>query len=108
VKHLAATIRLVVFIQDYFSKTQSQKENMLIKYFIKIVIPLVFASLVAAFGWFANETTGAVIAGISGLALSASWTCYSWMTASKALAVSKPSARRRNAIPRRALKVSCG
>jgi hypothetical protein len=107
VQHLPATIALVVFIQDYFSKTQSQKENMLIKYFIKIVIPLVFASLVAAFGWFANETTGAVIAGISGLVISVSWTCYSWMTASKALVVSKSQPRRHNAIPRRTLKVSC-
>lgn len=80
---------------------------MVIKYFIKIAIPLVFASLAAAFGWFAYETTGAVIAGISGLALSVSWTCYSWMTASKDLAVSKSPSRRRNAVQRRTLKVSC-
>lgn len=53
---------------------------MIAQYFIKVVIPLVFSTLLAGFGWFAHEEIGSVVAGISGLVVSAIWTCYSWIT----------------------------
>lgn len=53
---------------------------MIAQYFITFVIPLVFSSLVAAFGWFAYEEIGAVISGVISFILSASWSHFAVMT----------------------------
>lgn len=53
---------------------------MLAQYFIKIIIPLEAAALVAVFGWFGFEMQGAVVAGVTTLVLSAVWTQYAYMT----------------------------
>lgn len=53
---------------------------MIAQYFITFIIPLVFSSLVAAFGWFAYEEIGAVVAGVISFVLSATWSYFAVMT----------------------------
>lgn len=53
---------------------------MIAQYFITFVIPLVFSSLVAAFGWFAYEEIGALVAGVTSFVLSATWSHFAVMT----------------------------
>ena len=57
---------------------------MLVHYFIKVVIQTVFASFVAAFGWFAFAYEGAVIGGVSAFVLAVVWSFYSWFTGHRA------------------------
>jgi hypothetical protein len=54
---------------------------MITQYFITFVIPLVFSSLVAAFGWFAYEEIGAIAAGVTSFLLSATWSNFAVISA---------------------------
>jgi len=80
---------------------------MIVEYFIKIVIPIVFSAVIAAFGWFAYEIQGAVIAGVLSLVVSAVWTSYSWFMASKD-ALKRKAAERRDLRKARAAIRSAG
>ncbi|MEZ0233200.1 MAG: hypothetical protein ACAH12_10205 [Methylophilaceae bacterium] len=80
---------------------------MVVEYFIKIVIPIVFSAFVAAFGWFAYEIEGAVVAGVSSLVISAIWTCYSWFISTRHILKQNLVARRNAMKAKRAtLKVA--
>ena len=68
---------------------------MLVHYFIKVVIPTVFACLVAALGWFAFEYQGAIIGGISAFVIAIVWSFYSWFTGNRANLLSAIRASRR-------------
>lgn len=57
---------------------------MLVQYFIKVVIPTVFACFVAALGWFAFEYRGAVIGGVAAFVIAIVWSFYSWFTGHRA------------------------
>lgn len=57
---------------------------MLVPYFIKIVIPTVFACFVAVLGWFAFEYQGAVIGGVTAFVIAILWSFYSWFTGHRA------------------------
>ena len=68
---------------------------MLVHYFIKVVIPTVFACLVAALGWFAFEYQGAIIGGVSAFIIAIVWSFYSWFTGHRARLLSNIRASRR-------------
>ncbi|MGX8883646.1 MULTISPECIES: hypothetical protein [Methylovorus] len=59
---------------------KSQKDIMLIKFFILFAIPFVFTAFSAGLGWFANESDGAMLTGTTGFVVSAAWAFYSWAT----------------------------
>lgn len=81
---------------------------MIVEYFIKIVIPVVFASFVAMIGWFADEKLGAMIAGGSSLAVSIGWTSYSWSLSERQSRVNERLAQRKQARAKKAARrVSC-
>lgn len=68
---------------------------MLAHYFIKVVIPTVFATFVAAFGWFAFEYQGAVLGGVSAFVLAIVWSFYSSFTGHRANLLNRIRASRR-------------
>ncbi|WP_334107581.1 hypothetical protein [Methylobacillus sp.] len=68
---------------------------MIVEYFIKIVIPVVFASFAAMFGWFAGEKVGAMVAGGVALAAAISWTSYSWTLSMRQSRISERLAQRK-------------
>ncbi len=68
---------------------------MLVQYFIKVVIPTVFACYVAALGWFAFAYEGAVIGGVSAFVIAMAWSFYSWFTGNRANLLSAIRASRR-------------
>lgn len=68
---------------------------MVVEYFIKIVIPVVFASFVAMIGWFAGEEIGAMVAGGVALAVSIAWTSYNWALSIRQSRVSERLAKRK-------------
>ena len=68
---------------------------MLVHYFIKFVIPTVFAAFVAAIGWFAFEYQGAVIGGVSAFVIAIIWSFYSWFTGHRAKLLSNIRSSRR-------------
>lgn len=68
---------------------------MLSHYFIKLVIPAVFACFVAALGWFAFEYQGAVIGGVSAFVSAILWSFFSWFTGHRANLLNAIRASRR-------------
>ncbi|MCB5184833.1 hypothetical protein LG201_06415 [Methylobacillus gramineus] len=81
---------------------------MVVEYFIKIVIPVVFSTLVAMIGWFADEMAGALIAGGSALAVSAGWTSYSWALSARQSRINDRLAKRKQARTKKSVnRVSC-
>lgn len=68
---------------------------MLVHYFIKVVIPTVFACFVAALGWFAFEYQGAIIGGVSAFVIAMVWSFYSWFTGNRANLLNAIRASRR-------------
>lgn len=81
---------------------------MVVEYFIKIVIPVVFASFVAVIGWFAGEKLGAMIAGGTSLAVAIGWTSYSWALSIRQSRINERLAKRKQARAKKAVRrVSC-
>ncbi|ABE49103.1 MULTISPECIES: hypothetical protein [Methylobacillus] len=81
---------------------------MVVEYFIKIVIPVVFASFVAMIGWFVGEKPGAMIAGGASLALSFGWTSYSWALSVRQSRINARLAKRKQARAKKTVRrVSC-
>ena len=74
---------------------------MLAHYFIKAVIPAVFAVFVAAFGWFAFAYEGAVIGGLSAYVIALVWSFYSWFTGRRANLLSRIRASRKFTLRKR-------
>lgn len=74
---------------------------MLVHYFIKAVIPAVFAAFVAAFGWFAFAYEGAVIGGVSAYVIALVWSFYSWFTGRRADLLGRIRASRKFALRKR-------
>jgi hypothetical protein len=74
---------------------------MLAHYFIKVVIPTVFASFVAALGWFAFAYEGAVIGGVSAFVIAIVWSFYSWFTGHRANLLSRIRASRKFTLRKR-------
>jgi hypothetical protein len=54
---------------------------MITQYFITLVIPLVFSSFIAAFGWFAYEEMGAVVSGVLTFLITATWSNFAVISA---------------------------
>lgn len=74
---------------------------MLVHYFIKAVIPAVFAAFVAAFGWFAFAYEGAVIGGVSAYVIAIIWSFYSLFTGQRANLLSRIRASRKFTLRKR-------
>lgn len=77
---------------------------MVVEYFIKIVIPVVFASLAAMFGWFAGEKVGAMVAGGVALAAAIGWTSYSWTLSMRQSRISERLAKRKRVREKKTLR----
>ncbi|MCB5191653.1 hypothetical protein LG198_13020 [Methylobacillus arboreus] len=81
---------------------------MVVEYFIKIVIPVVFASFVAMIGWFVGEKQGAMVAGGVSLAVSIGWTSYSWSLSVRQSRINERLAKRKQARAKKAVRrISC-
>lgn len=77
---------------------------MVVEYFIKIVIPVVFASVAAMFGWFAAEKVGAMVAGGVALASALGWTSYSWTLSMRQSRITERLAQRKRVRARKTLR----